>query len=233
MHRATLLAADAVDQAGQVVAEVQHRSDDLIAQVEAWLVRALVADARRQDYGAVEALQQALVLAEPEGIRHPFASFPPDRLIRLADRARGLGALDTPFGRSVLDLWRPDRPDLDLPVADPLTDREHLVLAYLPTMLSNTEIADQMFVSVNTVKAHLKSLYRKLGVASRRAAVARGRALGVIPSGRGDEPEVPAEPNGLVSSADRQLPKDVADVRPDGVDGDEQPGGNLLGRRQL
>ena len=44
-------------------------------------------------------------------------------------------------------------------------------------MSSNAEIAEEMYVSVNTIKAHLKSLYRKLEVLSRRAAVRRAREL--------------------------------------------------------
>jgi LuxR family maltose regulon positive regulatory protein len=47
-------------------------------------------------------------------------------------------------------------------------------------MKSNAEIAEEYFVSVNTVKAHLKSLYRKLDVDSRRAAVHRARDLGLL-----------------------------------------------------
>jgi LuxR family maltose regulon positive regulatory protein len=67
------------------------------------------------------------------------------------------------------------------PLVEPLTDREFAVLAELPTMRSNDEIAGEFFVSVNTVKSHLKHLYRKLGVTNRRAAVRRARELGLIP----------------------------------------------------
>ncbi len=42
------------------------------------------------------------------------------------------------------------------------------------------EIADDLFVSVNTVKAHLRSIYRKLGVGNRREAVERARAQGLL-----------------------------------------------------
>ena len=57
-----------------------------------------------------------------------------------------------------------------------LTDRELAVLQLLPSMMSNEQIARELFVSVNTVKVHLKSLYRKLGVGSRREAVMAGAA---------------------------------------------------------
>ena len=56
---------------------------------------------------------------------------------------------------------------------EPLSPREQAVLRYLPTMMSNREIAGELFVSGNTVKTHLKSIYRKLGV---DASTRRGRA---------------------------------------------------------
>ena len=65
---------------------------------------------------------------------------------------------------------------------DPLSERELTVLRYLPTLLSSSEIAGELFVTVNTVKSHLKSIYRKLEVSSRREAVARARDLGLVAS---------------------------------------------------
>jgi len=61
-----------------------------------------------------------------------------------------------------------------------LSERELEVLRYLPSMLTAGEIAAELYVSVNTVKAHLKSLYRKLEVSSRRAAVRRARELNLL-----------------------------------------------------
>ena len=60
---------------------------------------------------------------------------------------------------------------------DPLTERERTVLRYLASTLSTAEIASELYLSVNTVKTHQRSLYRKLGVARRRDAVHQARLL--------------------------------------------------------
>jgi LuxR family transcriptional regulator, maltose regulon positive regulatory protein len=61
-----------------------------------------------------------------------------------------------------------------------LSAREVAVLRFLPTMMSNGEIAAELFVSVNTVKTHLKAIYRKLDVPDRREAVRRARELELL-----------------------------------------------------
>ena len=62
----------------------------------------------------------------------------------------------------------------------PLTDSERAVLRFLPSHMTNEEISQALFLSINTVKTHLRSAYRKLGVSSRREAIARGRRLGLL-----------------------------------------------------
>jgi LuxR family maltose regulon positive regulatory protein len=61
-----------------------------------------------------------------------------------------------------------------------LTDRELAVLRYLPSRLTNQEIAAELFMSVNTVKTHLKNLYAKIGASSRSDAVRRARTLDLL-----------------------------------------------------
>jgi LuxR family maltose regulon positive regulatory protein len=68
---------------------------------------------------------------------------------------------------------------------EPLSQAEARVLRYLPTKLSAPEIADQLYLSVNTVKTHMRHLYDKLGVHRRHEAVEQARALGLLaPSAR-------------------------------------------------
>ena len=66
----------------------------------------------------------------------------------------------------------------DLP--DPLTEREHAALRFLATGLSTAEIADEMCLSVNTVKTHLAAIYRKLAASRRKEAVLRARELELL-----------------------------------------------------
>jgi LuxR family maltose regulon positive regulatory protein len=65
-------------------------------------------------------------------------------------------------------------------MVEPLTDREREVLGYLPTHLYQHEIAAAMYVSINTVKSHLRCIYRKIGAASRAEAVAIARTNGLL-----------------------------------------------------
>jgi LuxR family maltose regulon positive regulatory protein len=66
---------------------------------------------------------------------------------------------------------------------EPLTEREREVLRLLPSRLTLGEIAAELFVSRNTLKFHMRAIYRKLGVESRRAAVESARALLLLPRG--------------------------------------------------
>ena len=66
------------------------------------------------------------------------------------------------------------------PKVEPLTEREREVLRHVSGMLNTAEVASEMYISVNTVKSHLKSIYRKLAAAHRGEAVRRARQLELI-----------------------------------------------------
>lgn len=63
---------------------------------------------------------------------------------------------------------------------EPLTERELTILRYLQSILSNVEIASELSLSVNTVKTHVRNIYRKLDATRRREAVRRARELRLI-----------------------------------------------------
>ena len=65
-------------------------------------------------------------------------------------------------------------------LVEPLSDRELQVLRLLATHLTNAEIGEQLFVSVNTVRFHVRNVYAKLDVHARSDAVQRARELGLL-----------------------------------------------------
>jgi LuxR family maltose regulon positive regulatory protein len=72
---------------------------------------------------------------------------------------------------------RPGRQD---GLVEPLSEREITVLRYLSSRLTAPDIASALYISGNTVRSHVKAIYRKLGVNSRAEAVERGRELGLL-----------------------------------------------------
>jgi LuxR family transcriptional regulator, maltose regulon positive regulatory protein len=131
---------------------------------------------------AAALLEHALAIAEPHGAYRPFLEAgmgvhsaiailipPASRAVAFAARVRERFVCQLPASGTRADVESP-----------PLTLSELAVLRLLPSYLTNQEIADALFLSVNTVKTHLRSVYRKLGVTSRRAAIARGRRLHLV-----------------------------------------------------
>lgn len=149
-----------------------------LVRVEALLAHA-AALAHLSRPGVDDALTEALEVAAPDRLVRPFYAARDTTLD--ARLTRLLGSRHDAVSRAVRARLRPGPtgPEPE-PLLEPLTERELAMLSALPTMESNAEIAADFYVSVNTVKAHLKALYRKLGVASRRDAVRRGRDLGLL-----------------------------------------------------
>ena len=148
--------------------------------VAGYLLRALLADRYHRDTAAVAAITTAVELAQVEDIRRPFLLVS-GRLVNLLVRYRHLESPHDSFVAELLSQLgsRPASPANTTPV-EHLTERELMILRFLPTMLKANEIADDLDVSVNTVKAHLRAVYRKLGVATRREAVERAKAAGLL-----------------------------------------------------
>jgi len=148
-------------------------------------IRALLAAAvahRRlsQPTEAAELLSQALALAEPEDACGPFLLAGPavrSALTVLINPSNRCAA----FAGKILDRFdgRLARPAGSQP-AGLLTDSEMAVLRFLPSHMTNQEIAESLFLSINTIKTHLSSVYRKLGVANRRQAIAQARRLDLL-----------------------------------------------------
>lgn len=146
--------------------------------VTARLLLAAFAEWQHRDGIALEHLTVAIEAARVEGIRRPFRQLA-GRLSGALRRYRVLGGPHVDFVAGLADRPTPAAVDTAAPV-ERLTERELAVIGYLPTMLKASEIASDLFVSVNTVKAHLRSIYRKLDASNRREAVERARAQGLL-----------------------------------------------------
>lgn len=148
----------------------------------ALLVAQINRDVGNRD-GVLRGLESALVIVEREGVRRPFiAGGHPVREL-LASFAPML-----PVYHPVAAEMASEEP-VPVPAAvrgpavvmlEPLTERELTVLRYLQGTMSNDEIATTLYVSVNTVKTHIKNIYRKLSAGRRREAVRRARELRLL-----------------------------------------------------
>ncbi len=98
--------------------------------------------------------------SEPNYVRRILAAFAPSPLRR--------------------DAQRPDQ-TAEGEIIESLTNREHEILELLARRLSDKEIAQALHISPNTVRKHTSNLYGKLQVASRRQAVRKAIALGILP----------------------------------------------------
>jgi LuxR family transcriptional regulator, maltose regulon positive regulatory protein len=143
--------------------------------VEAHTLATIASTASGHDADARRHLSAALELAAGSGVRAPLLDHAP-ALAGVLD-PESLAAEHRGLALELLDHLR--RAPAGAPV-EGLTDRETAVLQYLPTLMSNAEIAQGLHLSINTVKSHLKAVYRKLGVDGRRDAVLRGRELELI-----------------------------------------------------
>lgn len=185
------------------LAEAQHLLERLLSAaegggrmksaIEILILQAVAFQAQRDEARALGALESALELAQPEGYVRTFVDEGATVANLLVQARNPHGERPEATPRS--DRWsyadkllaafgRPPAPRRPLPEALPgidlLSDRELEVLRLVAVGFKNQQIADKLFVVVGTVKAHLNSIYRKLGVQSRTQAVARARDLGLL-----------------------------------------------------
>ena len=153
--------------------------------VEALLLEAVARDALGDPAAAGRALEHALDLAEPDRLLIPFLiQRAPELLERHARHATAHTALIADILSLLTGTSMPAAPEPQR-LREPLSQAETRVLRYLPTSLSVPEIADQLYLSVNTIRTHMRHVYDKLDVHRRHEAVERARTLGLLaPSAR-------------------------------------------------
>jgi LuxR family maltose regulon positive regulatory protein len=167
--------------------------------IEILPLQALARHACGESQLAIDTLQTALALAEPEGYVRTFVDKGEPMRLLIADCVRRISGLRnkehtaslrayvnrllTAFLKSAI---RTNTSPIRIPpsafqnLIEPLSERELEVLRLLAEGLSNQEIARKLYLSVGTVKVHLKHIYGKLAVSSRMQAVARARELKLL-----------------------------------------------------
>jgi len=151
-------------------------------RIAAFLLEASARDALGEREAAGRALERGLDLAEHDGLLFPFLLHAvPELLERQARQRTAHPALI----RKIIGMLggrTPATPAAGRPehLPEPLSQAEARVLRFLQTSLSAPEIARELYVSVNTVRTHMRHLYDKLGAHRRLEALDRARALGLL-----------------------------------------------------
>jgi LuxR family maltose regulon positive regulatory protein len=146
--------------------------------------RALQALSAPTGHEALGFLAEALTLAAPEGYVRVFVDLGHSMAALLKEAAAQ--GMEVAFIGRLLAAFRAtehrggEAPSSSQPLVDPLSERELEVLRLLAGGHTNDEIGRSLYVSANTVKAHLKSIYRKLDVNSRHEAADKARQLGLL-----------------------------------------------------
>jgi len=156
-----------------------------VTVMEAHLLAGLAHRALGDQRAASQAAERALAMAEADRLILPFAMTGSAGLLEALPRHQTAHAALLADILDVLHGASPAARQQSSPApVEELSPGELRVLRYLPTNLSRPEIAGQLSVSPNTVNAHIRSIYAKLGVGDRSAAVRRARELRLLAAGR-------------------------------------------------
>ncbi len=154
--------------------------------IEIWLLQALAYQAESNLGAALQTLERALAFAEPEGYLRVFLDEgkPMAKLLYEA-AARGIATEYT--GRLLAAFPADDDVTVptpafhqSIPTIEPLSKRELEVMRLIASGATNAEIAQELYITVGTVKNHVKNIYSKLDVHNRAQAIARSREFGLI-----------------------------------------------------
>lgn len=142
------------------------------------LTEALLAHGSGDTATAHERMEHAAYRAEPQSVVRPFSERA-DELADLLVQHAVWGTTHESFIAARL-ARRATRHAHGKDARWSLTEREREVLAYMRSIMTAAEIAEALFISVNTVKTHERSIYRKLGAASRRDALKMATERGIV-----------------------------------------------------
>ena len=183
----------------------QDTALDLLQHLDEWAVRKNLPGVRIKNLVALaainysagdrdqaaSAMEIALPLAEPSGYIRTFVDQVPQILPLLVGLRPSSVGISREYLSKLVGAFSADKADSDTAASrpadnalssliEPLSERELEVLALVAAGLSNQEVAEQLYISLGTVKAHTANVYRKLDVTSRTQAVAVARELKLI-----------------------------------------------------
>ena len=183
-----LIAQGKLSQASKLLVWVLEEAEALRAerlQIVGSILQSIVLQVQGEYEQAMIPFKRALVLAEPEGYLRTFIDegIPMEELLKHSVK-RGIaveyaGKLLEDLKMETKDRRGPRKVSL-MSMTDPLSERELEILRLLKTHLSSTDIADELTISVNTVRTHIKSIYSKLNVHNRKDAVQRAQELDLL-----------------------------------------------------
>ena len=185
LARARLASGEADLGRGSVTDLLRHVDLPVDVRVDSLLLRAAEALERGDTAAARAAAERALRTAAPERLRRPILEAPA-RLRGFLRHHEDLAArhawLEGPDAPPSLPAHGPPvEPETVRSVLiEPLTEKEHEVLVHLGELLTTDEIARRMYVSVNTVRTHVRAILRKLAASRRNEAIRRARDLHII-----------------------------------------------------
>ena len=178
-----VLLAQALPQLDAYRAEAQ-KNGRARSELEIGLVLALAQDAVGNREQAVEEIARALAMAQHQGHRRIFLD-EGQRLMALIRQALpDFSPEASAFARALLYHYAQEQqaaePSGNTALIEPLSEQEQRIMRFLAAGQTNAEIAEALFISVNTVKTHVKNIYGKLGVSSRTELRRAARQFGLI-----------------------------------------------------
>jgi len=186
-----LIAQNKLDEADhllQRLIENARAGDRVYMMIEMQLCRILIFTRKADKSAALAELKSALSLAEPGGLIMMFVSKGEpvaDLLeeivaVKKRDHDVSRAGFSLSYAQKILSIFKVVAPPKIEGLMDPISEREMEVLHLIAAGLSNREIAEKLFISLNTVKSHTKNINSKLDVNNRTRAVARAKELGLL-----------------------------------------------------
>ena len=146
--------------------------------IQTLVLKALALHSINDLNGAIQTLNQALSLAEPQGYIRIFVQ-EGEMLEALLQQVHSTRKNDT-YTKILLSAFAKELASPQSGLVEPLSPREIEILNFLTTSLSVPEIANELTISSNTVRSHIKSIYGKLEVNRRLDAIEKAKKLQLV-----------------------------------------------------